>query len=225
MTCARFYKLMGIVTNLEEIRDNLNDTKLVAVSKGKSIDEIYQAVLANQKDFGENYVQEALKKIEALKEHHLHWHYLGRVQSNKISDIVKYFEFVHSVDSLKAAEALSLEAKKQNKIISVFLQVNFEGEESKGGFTKEQLEKDLAKICALKYINVLGLMLIPAPKAIDIQRTVFAEFREYRDSLEEKYNVSLSHLSMGMSDDYLAALEEGATYIRVGTKIFGERKQ
>src|SRR6185437_10713645 len=119
---------MGIVANLEEIRDNLNDAKLVAVSKGKSIDEIYQAVLANQKDFGENYIQEALKKIAALKEHHLHWHYLGKIQSNKIKDIVKHFEFVHSVDSFKAAEALSQEAKNQNKIISVFLQVNLENE-------------------------------------------------------------------------------------------------
>lgn len=216
---------MGIVTNLDDIRANLNDAKLIAVSKGKSIDEIVQAILVNQKDFGESYVQEAIKKTEALKQYDLCWHYLGRIQSNKIPDIVKNFEIIHSVDSLRTAEALSREAEKQNKIISIFLQVNFENEASKNGFIKQQLEQDLKKICTLKYLNTMGLMIIPSPKEIEAQARTFADFRSYRDELEQKFNLSLPHLSMGMSDDYLAALEEGATYIRVGTKIFGERKQ
>lgn len=201
----------------------LEGITLIAVSKGQSIKSIEAIIAEGQKHFGENYVQEALEKIKALKNADLIWHYLGKIQSNKLKEIVAYFDYVHSVDSLKHAEALSRECQKQQKTMSIFLQVNFENEPSKNGFSPDALSIALPKIKALPNLNLIGLMLIPSPKENHEQQQTFAAFRAYRDIVAQKCNITLPELSMGMSADYLEAIKEGATYIRIGTKIFGAR--
>lgn len=199
------------------------DITLIAVSKSQPIENIIAAINAGQKHFGENYLQEALKKMTTLNNPKLKWHYLGKIQTNKIKDLAKYFDYIHSVDSLKHAEALNKACQTQNKTMPIFLQVNFENEASKSGFTQEQLKKDLPLISQLPNLKLLGLMLIPSPKENTEQRKTFAEFRAYRNHLVTELKIPLPELSMGMSDDFVAALQEDATFIRIGTRIFGKR--
>ena len=213
------------MSSLQVIKAKIPDgCTLIAVSKSQSIEAIQGVMREGQKHFGENYVQEALQKIKALKDFNLNWHYLGKIQSNKLKEIVQCFDYVHSVDSLKHAEALSRECQKQQKNMPIFLQVNFENEPSKNGFSQDELITVLPKIKALPNLKLMGLMLIPSPKESAEQQQAFAAFRAYRDALVKKLNIDLPELSMGMSADYLEAMKEGATYIRVGTKIFGNRQ-
>ncbi len=196
---------------------------IIAVSKSKPIEQMLPVIAAGQKDFGENYLQEAVEKIIALQNKKLIWHYLGRLQTNKIKSIVKYFDYVHSVASLKQAQALSKECIAQQKIMPILLQVNFDKEATKQGFIPEALTTEIQVIARLPALRLLGLMLIPKPGIAETIRTTFAEFRDYRDHLSKESNILLPHLSMGMSEDFMSAILEGATFIRIGTKIFGMR--
>lgn len=213
-----------ILQAAEQAKRNPNSIKLIAVSKGQGLEKIIDINHAGQSDFGENYVQEALEKIKALNNPNIKWHYLGKIQSNKIKDIVTYFDYIHSIDSLKHAEAIAKACQAQNKTMPVFVEINFESEASKGGFSKKQLQTDLAAMMKLPHLKVLGLMLIPSPKDNAAQREVFAQFRAYRDHLAKELACTLPELSMGMSDDFTAAILEGATYIRIGTRLFGPRQ-
>jgi PLP dependent protein len=198
---------------------------LVAVSKTMPVELVQMAYNLGVTDFGENRVQEALPKIAAFHPQGLRWHMIGHLQSNKAGKVVSPFYCVHSVDSLHLAQTLSRHAGEQEKRLSVLLQVNVSGEASKEGMPLAEAYELAGQIVTLPHINVDGLMTI-APLAEDPEqvRPVFRALRLLREQLRtELPQCSWQHLSMGMTDDYRIAIEEGATIVRIGRAIFGER--
>ncbi len=200
------------------------EVRLLAVSKTFAADAVREAYRAGQAAFGENYLQEALQKIEDLQDLPLEWHFIGPIQSNKTRDIAQNFAWVHSVDRLKIAERLSAQRPPQLPALNICLQVNVSGEQSKSGVAPEavmQLAKDIAQLPRLR---LRGLMAIPAPADdASAQRAPFAQMRRLLQELN-KQGLSLDTLSMGMSHDFAAAIKEGSTMVRVGTAIFGARQ-
>jgi len=200
---------------------------LVAVTKQVSLERIREAQEAGWEVFGENKVQEASVKIESLGTENLRWHFIGHLQKNKVKYIPGLFERVHSVDSLELARRVHQQSLEHDVVTSILVQVNISGEESKSGVYPEQLESLLAGAVHLPGIAVKGLMTIP-PHDPDIEksRPFFAQLRALRDQMQLKGfdGVSLDELSMGMSDDFEIAVEEGATWVRVGTALFGARE-
>lgn len=196
---------------------------LVAVSKTFPADDIREAAAAGQKVFGESRLQEAEPKVRELPAD-LEWHFIGRVQRNKVRKILPLFPYAHAVDSLRLAEYMDGVAADLGLRPKVFLQVDQAGEESKGGFGIEALRGDFPRIMGLANLEVVGLMSIP-PEAAEAEdaRHWFRELRELRDELETKFSVRLPSLSMGMSGDFEVAVQEGATHVRVGSAIFGKR--
>lgn len=191
---------------------------ILAVSKLQPIDKIEKLYAEGQVDFGENYVQEALGKVEQLQHLKIHWHLIGPIQSNKIKYLKDHFEYIHSVDSLKTAQTISIQAEKINHIQKIFIQVNISNETSKSGFSVEELQKNWAEINQMKNVKVVGLMTMPPlQNEAEQNRPIFKALKELADQLQ------LSELSMGTSHDYETALEEGATWVRLGTVLFGER--
>ena len=207
-----------IKENILEINKYLGDnTTLIAVSKTKPVEMIKDAYDLGIRDFGENKVQELLSKIDYLPKD-IKWHMIGHLQTNKVKDIVGKVYMIHSVDSIKLANEINKQAEKRNIVVKILLEINIANEESKFGFKKEDLDSAIQEIRKLNNISIEGLMCV-APNTdnpID-NRKYFKLMRELKD----KYKLSI--LSMGMSNDYTVAIEEGATYIRVGSKIFGER--
>ena len=202
-----------------------DEIKLVAVSKSKPVELVQMAYNLGVTDFGENRVQEALPKIEAFHPQELRWHMIGHLQSNKASKVVSPFYCVHSVDSLHLAQVLNRHAGEQGKRLLVLLQVNVSGEASKEGMPPAETPALARLIVALPHLQVEGLMTI-APLVEDPERVrpVFRELRLLRDRLRAELPAySWQHLSMGMTDDYSVAIEEGATIVRIGRAIFGER--
>ncbi len=202
---------------------NPEDIKLVAVSKSQPIEKIIEAADLGLRIFGENRVQEAKSKIEKIKDFDIEWHLIGHLQTNKVKEAVKLFTVIHSLDSDRLALAINKEAEKINKTQRVLIQVKLSEEETKYGVKEEEVEK-LCELCLnLKNLQVEGLMTIPPyfenPEDV---RPFFRKLREIRDSLS-KINPSIRELSMGMSHDFEVAIEEGATMVRIGTAIFGER--
>jgi PLP dependent protein len=200
---------------------------LVAVSKTMPVELVQMAYNLGVTDFGENRVQEALPKIAAFQPQGLRWHMIGHLQSNKAAKVVSSFDCVHSVDSLHLAQALSRHASEQEKRLPVLLQINVSGETSKEGIPLDKTSELARKIVALPDIQVEGLMTI-APLVEDPEqvRPVFRKLRLLRDLLRAELPVcSWQHLSMGMTDDYSVAIEEGATIVRIGRAIFGEREK
>ena len=197
--------------------------RLIAVSKTFSANSVRSAVDAGQLHFGESKLQEAEPKIEAMPGH-LHWHFIGRVQRNKVRKLLPLFEVIHAIDSFRLAAYTNDVAKELGLFPKVFLQVNVGGEASKGGFEPEELRSEMSDLLTLDRLEIIGLMCIP-PAAADAEsaRPWFVLLRELRDALEEEFNVRLPFLSMGMSGDYEIAVEEGATHVRVGSAIFGKR--
>ena len=196
------------------------DVTLIAVTKTVAPDTIETAYKLGICHFGENRVQEAEKKIKLL--FHLRpnpsWHMIGHLQSNKIKTAVGLFDMIHSVDSLELAKTLDLRAQSLNHRIPVLLQVNVSGESSKNGFSIKNINAEYSRICCLPGVIVSGLMTIaPSVKDPEQVRPIFIKLRELRD------HFGLEHLSMGMTDDFEVAIEEGATMIRLGRAIFGER--
>ena len=201
--------------------------RLVAVSKTMPAEVIREAIEAGVTDLGENYIQEAKEKVHALATYPATWHFIGHLQSNKAKYAVRLFDLIHSVDSLKLAKELDKFAGKIDKIQSILIQVNVAREDSKSGVYVEGTVQLLREISRLENISVKGLMTMPpyfnAPEKV---RPFFAALRELRDQIikEAIPNVSMDELSMGMTGDFEAAIEEGATMVRIGTAIFGGRR-
>ncbi len=224
---------MAIKENLLRIRENIEKTcllcgrdprevKLLAVSKTFPISSILEAYEAGQRDFGESRVQEFVPKYQQLPD--LSWHFIGHIQKNKLNKLLDTEVFIHSVDSLELAEKISEKALERQKVVKVLLQVNIDDDPSKFGFTSEGLWQNIEKILQLKGIAPTGLMTIGAlhkdPKET---RASFAKLRGLRDALSEVTKHEFPELSMGMSGDYHEAILEGATIVRVGTGVFGQR--
>jgi len=202
------------------------DIKLIAVSKTKPADVVRQAVNSGLTVFGENYIQEAREKIETISSSNLSWHFIGHLQSNKAKYAVKLFDLIHTVDSLKLAKELNKQAEKINKVQDILIQVNTGMEISKSGI-EEKDAMDLARsISGLKNIKVKGLMTIPPFfDAPDKVQPFFKDLCNLRDRIRKENipDIQMDELSMGMTGDFEAAIQEGATLIRVGTAIFGKR--
>jgi PLP dependent protein len=199
------------------------EIRLVAASKTFDASAVRQAHAAGQVDFGENYVQEALDKMGELGDLPLVWHFIGPIQGNKTRAIAEHFDWVHSVDRLKVAERLSAQRPASMPPLDLCLEVNISGEASKGGVSAEDLPALAQAVAALPRLRLRGLMAIPAPSADPAeQRAAFAAVRRLYEALQSS-GYALDTLSMGMSGDLEAAIAEGATMVRVGTAIFGER--
>lgn len=196
---------------------------LLAVSKTFPAEAVREAYAAGQYAFGENYVQEALDKIEALRDLPLEWHFIGPIQSNKTRVIAENFSWVHGVDRLKIAQRLSEQRPSHLPPLNICLQVNVSGEDSKSGVAPDEVEALALQVAKLPKLKLRGLMAIPAP-ADDpaAQRLPFAQMHGLRQQLNA-HGLQLDTLSMGMSHDYPAAIAEGSTIVRVGTAIFGVR--
>ncbi|WP_435607159.1 YggS family pyridoxal phosphate-dependent enzyme [Pseudomonas knackmussii] len=193
---------------------------LLAVSKTKPAADVREAYAAGMVDFGENYLQEALAKQAELADLPLTWHFIGPIQSNKTRPIAEHFQWVHSVDRLKVAERLSAQRPAHLPALNVCLQVNVSGEDSKSGCSAAELPELARAVAALPNLKLRGLMAIPEPtEDVAAQRAAFARLRELMTTLD----LGLDTLSMGMSHDLEAAIAEGATWVRIGTALFGAR--
>ena len=201
-----------------------DEVLLLAVSKTWPAQCVREAAACGQHAFGENYVQEAEAKILALRDLGLEWHFIGPLQSNKTRVAAETVDWVHSVDRLRLAERLSQQRPSHLTPLQICLQVNVSGEDSKSGCAPQQL-RDLARAVAeLPRLQLRGLMAIPEPTDdVFLQRSRFAQLRQLRDGLNDT-GMTLDTLSMGMSHDLEAAIAEGATIVRIGTAIFGERQ-
>ncbi len=196
---------------------------LLAVSKTFGAAAVRDMAACGQREFGENYVQEALEKLAVLRDLPLAWHFIGPIQSNKTRAIAENFSWVHSVDRLKIAERLSAQRPSGLPPLQVCIEVNVSGEASKGGAAPAELPLLASAVAALSGLQLRGLMAIPAPTAdAAAQRAAFRQVRELFDDLKMRGH-ALDTLSMGMSGDLEAAILEGATIVRVGTALFGER--
>lgn len=199
------------------------DIKLVAVSKTVDIPRIKEAIEAGVKILGENYVQEAQKKIEEIGRE-ICWHFIGHLQTNKAKYAVKLFDMIHSLDSIQLAEELNRRAEKEGNIMKVMLEVNLSGEKSKFGIEEEGVIKLAKRVLELRNLELIGLMTMPPYfEDPEMSRPYFIRLRELKEKME-KEGIPVKELSMGMSNDFEVAIEEGATYVRIGTAIFGPRK-
>lgn len=199
---------------------NPDQVHLLAVSKTQPAEAIRQACQAGLHDFGENYLQEALEKQADLADLPLTWHFIGPIQSNKTKSIAEHFDWVHSVDRLKIAQRLSDQRPESLPPLNICLQVNVSGEASKSGCEPQDLPELAQAIAALPRLRLRGLMAIPEPTDDPTeQRAAFARLRH----LQAELQMDLDTLSMGMSQDLEAAIAEGATWVRIGTALFGAR--
>jgi pyridoxal phosphate enzyme (YggS family) len=223
-----------IAENLERVQSQIaqaakkscrspDEIELVAISKTHEAEKVRAALEAGQQMFGESRVQEARAKIPLLPST-ARWHFVGRLQKNKIRHALPLFELFHSVDSISLAHEMDRIADEEGLRPRVLLEVNVAGEGSKIGFAPDSLRAEIEALLALPRLTIEGLMTIPplAPAAED-SRKFFVSLRELRDRIEKEFNAPLPRLSMGMSGDFGVAIEEGATLVRVGTAIFGKR--
>jgi pyridoxal phosphate enzyme (YggS family) len=223
-----------ITSNLQAVRAEINlavnqsgrhldEVTLLAVSKNCTITMLQDAYQAGQHCFAESYVQEAIEKITALRSLPIEWHFIGPIQSNKTRLIAENFSWVHSVDSEKVALRLASQRPSNLAPLQVCLQVNTSGEISKRGVSPSEIGELACKIALMANLKLRGLMSIPAIyQNATLQHAAFARLRNLRDQLNAQ-GLSLDTLSMGMSGDYPVAIAEGATFVRVGTAIFGSR--
>jgi len=228
--------MSAIAENLDRVREQIasaaansgrsaNDVELVAISKTHPIETVREAIEAGQTLFGESRVQEARAKIPDLPSN-IRWHFVGHLQKNKVRQALPLFEMIHSVDSLALGQDMNRIAEDEGLFPRVLLEVNVAGEGSKFGFAPDQLRQQIGALLALPRLSIEGLMCIP-PLAAESEdsRKFFVEVRELRDSLEKEFSLKLPQLSMGMTQDFLIGIEEGATLVRVGTAIFGQRSK
>ena len=212
--------------NLSTINQNIAhyNVKIIAVTKYFGLKAIQAGYEAGIRDFAESRAIESIKKIEQLPKvikENSQFHFIGHLQSNKVDKVVKHFDVIHSVDSLKIAAAISKSACSLNKREKILLQVNNAGEAQKSGYSKEQLREELGEIIKLCGVDIIGLMNM-APLGADETELdrLFNDIRKFRDELEKSFNITLPELSMGMSDDYRIAVKNGATMVRIGRKLF-----
>jgi pyridoxal phosphate enzyme (YggS family) len=228
--------MSSILDNLERVREQIaqsaakagrdvNDVELVAIAKMHPAEKAREAVEAGQTLFGESRVQEARAKISELSSN-IRWHFVGHLQKNKVRQALPLFEMIHSVDSLALAQDVNRIAEEEGLYPRVLLEVNVAGEGSKFGFAPDDLREQMEALLALPRLSIEGLMCIP-PLAVESEdsRRFFVQVRELRDSLEKEFNMKLPQLSMGMTQDFPIGIQEGATLVRVGTAIFGERSK
>ena len=220
--------------NINLIKNDINQTCKIAcrnpeeiilmgASKSQTVEQIEQAYENGIFHFGENYLQEAETKISKIDKN-IVWHFIGSIQTRKTKKIARLFDWVHTVDSLKIAEKLNEARPSSRGPLNICLQVNIDNEETKSGILKEEIEDFLTNLTTLKNIKTRGLMIIPKPRdAVEEQSEIFSDLRLKLDSLKSRFP-ELDTLSMGMSSDYLVAIHEGATILRIGTGIFGARK-
>lgn len=209
---------MGCGRDPEQVR-------LVAVGKTQNTETIAHAIAGGAGIIGENYIQEAREKFEALYNLDTQWHFIGHLQSNKAKYAVRIFDLIHSVDSLKLAQAIDKYADKAGKKQHILLQVNISGESTKSGVENEQAVELVQRISALDNLKIRGLMTMPpffdAPQRA---RPYFSALRVLRDQMQNQLRIELPDLSMGMTGDFEVAIEEGATMVRIGTALFGARQ-
>lgn len=218
--------LQVIRANILKAKQHANrqeDIQLLAVSKAQSAEKLREAYNAGQTAFGENYVQEAIGKQALLEDCNIEWHFIGPIQSNKTQLIAQHFSWVHSVDRLKIARRLSSARSNQQSPLNICIQINSSNEESKSGVQMPVLIDLASEVTKLPNLKLRGLMAIPAPTEDIAQQ--HHQFREIKAAFNQLLDAGfdLDTLSIGMSGDYVAAIEEGATIIRIGSAIFGER--
>ena len=221
--------LQAVITRIEDAARqfgrNPDGISLLAVSKTWPASDVREAALAGQKLFGENYVQEGIDKARSLESLGLEWHFIGPLQSNKTRPVAEIFDWVHAVDRLKIAERLSEQRPENLPALQVCIQVNVSGEQTKSGVSLDETAALAHRVAALPRIRLRGLMASPQfVEDFAEQRMAFRRLREAFEKLN-KEGLSLDTLSMGMSHDLEAAIAEGATMVRVGTAIFGERNK
>jgi PLP dependent protein len=229
---------LDIARNLKAVRLRISETclrcgrdpgavRLVCVTKTMSAETVQLAIQAGAGIFGENYIQEAREKCAALAEYPVSWHFIGHLQTNKAKYAVKLFDLIHTVDSLHLATELDREARKIGKVQKILIQVNMGKEASKSGIDAESADPLMRSLADLPNLSVRGMMTLPPffdePESV---RPYFRGLRELRDTLNKPgiSGIRLDELSMGMTGDFEAAIEEGATLVRIGTAIFGERQ-
>ncbi|WP_457572275.1 YggS family pyridoxal phosphate-dependent enzyme [Desulfovulcanus sp.] len=200
------------------------EVTLIAVSKKHTVQAISTLAREGQMDFGENYVQEALAKIEELSALQLNWHFIGHLQSNKVKHVLGKFVLIHTLDSEKLAQVLHKKAKSQGFIQPVLIQVNVGQETQKFGVSEDNLFSLVEQMLSLDNLKLQGLMTLPPFfEQAERVRPYFVRLRELKEELEQRFELRLPHLSMGMTSDFAQAIAEGATLVRIGTRIFGPR--
>src|SRR5437762_5611170 len=226
----------SVSENLERVREQIaraaakvgraaSGIQLVAITKTHPAEQVREAIEAGQNLFGESRIQEARAKIPELPSN-VHWHFVGHLQKNKIRHALPLFELIHSVDSLGLAQDVNRIAEEDGLHPRVLLEVNVAGEGSKFGFQPDKLFSEMESLLALPRLSILGLMTIPPiAEEAEASRKYFVELRELRDRVQTEFHVDLAQLSMGMTQDFAIAVEEGATLVRVGTAIFGKRSK
>ena len=221
---SRLSKVNQIIHDAEiKYQRPSGSVRLIAISKTKPIQDIVEAIASGQRDFGESYVQEAVEKIELIKNENITWHFVGPIQKNKTKLLAQYFDWVHSVDRLIIAERLNAQRPEILPPLQICIQVNIGNEISKSGMPIEHVLQLAKSIQQLSKIELRGLMAIPkATSDMMEQRNQFAQLRLLLERLN-KHGFNLDTLSMGMSADMEAAIAEGSTIVRIGTAIFGER--
>ncbi len=227
--------MIRVTENFRKIQDLLakvaaeagrkaEEIRLVAVSKKKPVEAVLEAASAGQRDFGENFVQEGLKKMDEASRNDLIWHFIGHLQTNKTKPVAERFHWVHTVDRLRIAERLSRQRPHYAGDLNVCIQVNIDEEDAKAGVAAADLPELAQAVSELPGLRLRGLMCIPAVRhELAEQRQPFAKMRILKESLEES-GISLDTLSMGMTADYAAAIHEGTTIVRIGTALFGARE-
>ena len=199
-------------------------TKLIIVSKSQPISSIRELIKSGYHMYGENYLDEAIKKIEEIDNNNLEWHFIGRIQSNKIKKIAKYFNWVQTISSEKHARLLNEECQKLEKKLNICVQINIDNEESKAGIMINEIDEFLNNISKYEYLSLRGIMAIPSKlNALKENINSYNILKLKYDKLSNKYK-NIDTLSLGMSNDYKLALSKGSNMIRIGSLIFGERK-
>ena len=224
-----------VSNNIDAVKKQIKETALacgrdpetitlIGVSKRKSADRVSEAIEAGLTHLGENYIQEAVDKIERLGKNSACWHFIGHLQSNKAKFAVRYFDYIHTVDTVKLAREIDRQAAKSGKVQKIFLQINIAKEETKSGAGAKEAISLAREFNEFENISLDGLMCMP-PFFSDPEdaRIYFKRLRVIQEEIREKGLEKIDHLSMGMSNDFRVAIEEGATMVRVGTAIFGGR--
>jgi PLP dependent protein len=208
------------------IRRNPEEIGLIAVTKSVNSESILEAYTAGQRDFAENYVKEFRQKQEKITAGDLHWHFIGHLQTNKVKNLIDSVSLIHSVDSFHLAEEIERQASKRTRTVDVLIEVHTTDEATKSGVSPEGLIPLIEQISRLQHVHIRGLMTIgPFHTDPETARPCFRRLRELREEVEKRHfaGVNLHHLSMGMTNDFEIAIEEGATLLRLGTAIFGPR--
>ncbi|MCX7653131.1 MAG: YggS family pyridoxal phosphate-dependent enzyme [Fervidobacterium sp.] len=222
---SRYEKVLNVVKECaKKANRNFEEIKIVAVTKAHPVSVIREALSAGLRIFGENYAQELRDKVKELKEYDIEWHYIGRIQTNKLKYIVPVSEIIHSIYREEELVEINKISKKIGKVQSVLIEVNVSAEESKAGVRPEDVESLLEFSKMLENVRIIGLMTIAPFIEPEKTRGYFKTLRELRDRLSLRYP-TIKELSMGMSNDYWVAVEEGSTILRIGTAIFGERRK